>query len=383
MPIEVFIKMKRIITPETDDDAKGIGLLKKPSRKAANTIPKKALSPKQPPAQPIKSLQFDLFGEFVTNDKCEVSNTVEIWERIPKYFPVRTLDKLRPEKGHPDPYEWDYVEDGHTYRVVIQPALIKEDGSYKAYFPGATEELIEEVLKKILADQNYGIHDPNNVETWARFTLSMLYRELAARKCSRSRPQIKHAIEVMNKCNVSFLRDGKEVWSGAILQDLVTVGRDDYLADTDSYHVARLPIFISRAINRLDFRQFNYDRLMSCSSSLSRLIYKRLIHRYRQANMMNDYHFMYSDLKGSGLLQQAREKDNRAKVIDALDELVKRNVLMRHKHEERPLKAKKVVDVKYTLYPSTEFVKEQKAANLRVTNNQNKALESGLKIVDN
>ena len=83
------------------------------------------------------------------------------------------------------------------------------------------------------------------------------------------------------------------------------------------------------------------------------------------------------------MLQQAREKDNRAKVIDALDELVKRNVLMRHKHEERPLKAKKVVDVKYTLYPSTEFVKEQKAANLRVTNNQNKALESGLKIVDN
>jgi len=63
--------------------------------------------PKPPPAQPIKSIQFDLFGEFITNNKGEVSNTVEIWERIPKYFPSRTLEKLRPEKGQPDPYEWN------------------------------------------------------------------------------------------------------------------------------------------------------------------------------------------------------------------------------------------------------------------------------------
>ena len=106
-------------------------------------------SPKPaPPAQPIKSLQFDLFGEFITNNKGEVSNTVEIWERIPKYFPTRTLEKLRPEKGQPDPYEWEYIEQGHKYTVVIQPALIKEHGSYKAYFPSVTEELIEEALKK-------------------------------------------------------------------------------------------------------------------------------------------------------------------------------------------------------------------------------------------
>lgn len=355
---------------------------KKPRRKMVKPISASNKDPKLPPAQPIKSLQFDLFGEFVTNDKRDVSNTVEIWERIPKYFPVRTLEKLRPEKGQPDPYEWEYIEDGHKYTVVIQPALIKENGSYKAYFPGATEELIEEALKKILADQNHGIHDPKNVETWVRFSLSMLYRELGARGCSRSRSQIKHAIEVMNKCNVSFLKEGKEIWSGAILQDLVTVGREDYLADTEAYHVARLPIFISHAINRLDYRQFNYDRLMSCNSPLSRWLYKRLIHRYRQANLMNDYHFMYQDLKGSGLLQQNRESDNRTKVLNALDDLVSRCVLKRYTHEER-MKGQKVIDVKYTLYPSSDFVSEQKAANRRLNNNQTKALNAGFRVVDN
>jgi hypothetical protein len=39
-------------------------------------------SPKPIPAQPIKSLQFDLFGEFITNNKGDASNTVEIWERL-------------------------------------------------------------------------------------------------------------------------------------------------------------------------------------------------------------------------------------------------------------------------------------------------------------
>lgn len=342
---------------------------------------KKPPPAKTPPNKEIKSFQFDLFSEFLSNDKQKISNTVEIWERIPKYFSLRTLEKLRPKQGQPDPYEWEYIDDEHKYTVVIQPALIKENGVYKAYFPSASEELIEEALKKILSDQQYGMHDPKNVETWVRFSLSMVYRELKGRGCTRSRAEIKHSIEVMNKCNVSFLKDGKETWSGAILQDLVTVGREDYLADTDAHHIARLPLFISHAINKLEYRQFNYDRLMSCNSPLARWIYKRLIHRYRQASVLNSYHFMYSDLKGSGLLQQTIEGDNRKKALAALDELVSKGVLIRYEPTKR-MDGRKIIDVKYTLYPSSDFVAEQKAANKRVNENQIKANEAGLKIVD-
>ncbi len=64
--------------------------------------------------------------------------------------------------------------------------------------------------------------------------------------------EIKRAIEVMNKCNIAFYKEGKELWSGAILQDLVTVDRKEYIADTDSHHIARLPLFISHAINQLE-----------------------------------------------------------------------------------------------------------------------------------
>ncbi len=80
---------------------------------------------------------------------------------------------------------------------------------------------------------------------------------------------------------------------------------------------------------------------------------------------MNSYHFMYSDLKrDSGLLQQDREHDNRKKVTSAFDELVSCSVLQRCDEDVRK-EGRKIVDVKYTSFPTPDFVAEQKAANKR------------------
>lgn len=338
---------------------------------------KKKKNIKTPPNKSIASVQLDLFSHFVANDKSVMSNTVDIWERIPKYFfTARQVEKLRPESGQPDPYEWEYEEGSHKYTVIIQPALIKVNGIYTAYFPSVTEELVEEALKKILTDQQYGIHDPLNAETWVRFSLSMLYRELKSSGRERNRSQIKHAILVMSRCNITLLQGCKEVWSGSILQDLVTVNREEYIEDSDSHHVARLPLFISHAINRLDYRQYNYARLMECNNQLSRSIYKRLVNRFKNANILNDYHILYTTLKHTGLLRQAREADNRKKVIIALEELEQAGVLRSFDTNERK-EGRTVVDVKYTLYPASDFIAEQKAANKRGADSYKVALNRG------
>ena len=341
---------------------------------------KKKTVEKQPPKLPIKSPQYDLFSQFVTNDKDKVSNTVEVWESIPKYFfTPRQVEKLRTPTGHADPFEWSYNYNDHDYKVEIQPALIKQkNGKYKAFFPSVTEELVEEALKKILSDQRYGHHDPKNVETWVRFSLSMIRAELKARGRSRDIAQIKHAIDVMKKCNLTIFKEEKELWSGSILQDLVTIGRKEYLEDTNAQHIARLPLLVSHAINQLGYRQFNYDRLMSCDEQLTRWLYKQLIHRFRQAGYMNSYHFMYTNLeRDSGLLQQGRSNDNRRKVTAALDELVSRGVLMSYEAEIRR-EGRKIADVKYTLRATTDFVAEQKAANKRGSDSHMLALNAGV-----
>lgn len=342
--------------------------------------PRKTL--KKPLSAPRHSVQYDLFSQFVSNNAAEVSNAVEIWDNIPKYFfTPQQVSKLRSSSGHADPFEWSYTLDGKEFSVRVQPSLIEQDdGSYKAFFPGATEELVEEALKKILADQNYGLHDPAQSETWVRFTLNMVRRELKQRGRARSVVEIKQAIEVMASSVLSVYVNGKRRWKGTILQDLVTVGRDEYLADSEAHHRARLPLFISRSINHLEFRQFNLDRLLSCDEQLSRWIYRKLIHRYKQASLFNDYHFNFSTIADhSGLLQQGRPADNRRKVRNALEELKERGVVMTY--DEAPLlEGRKVIDARYTVKPTSHFITEQKAANKRSTDALQAAGKAGLAI---
>jgi hypothetical protein len=335
----------------------------------------KPLSVRKPPQDTIKSVQFDLFTAFLTNDEGAVSNAIELWDGIPKYFlTAKQQENLRTEDGLAPSYTWEYTYQGKPCKVRIQPALIEQkDGSDKAFFPSVTEELVEEALKKILTDQHFGMHDPGNSESWVKFTLSMIHRELKARGRERNRDQIKHAIAVLSGSIITLYQDGNDVYKGPILSDLVTVNRHEYLADSDSYHAARLPIFVSQGINRLQYRQFNYSRLMGLNEQLSRWLYKRFVHRYRHASLIDTYHFMFSDVKQcSGLLQQTRNIDNRRKMISALDELQDNGVLLSFDASELK-EGRKIVDVKYTVTGAPDFIREQKAANKRERDNLTKA----------
>lgn len=329
---------------------------------------KKEPPKKAPPVKAIKSIQYDLFSQFVTNDPDSVSNTVELWESIPKYFFTSAqVEKLRIPTGHADPYKQPYSYKGMDCTVTIQPALIEqENGSYKAFFPSVTEELIEEALKKILTDQNYGIHDPAKSETWVKFSLRMVEKELKKRGKRRSIAEIKQAIQVMNRCIITLSKGKKELWSGAILQDLVTVDREEYIEDTGALHAARLPLFISHAIDKLEYRQYNIDRHMTLKTQLSRWLYKRFVHRYKQASMTETYHFRYLTVKAeSHYLEGKTERNNRKKMIDTLDELKAHGILMFYEAQEIK-EGRKIIDVTYTVTASLDFRTEQKAANAAV-----------------
>lgn len=339
-----------------------------------------SMQKKSPPA-PVNSVQFDLFKSFVTNDKTDVSNSIDIWEGIPKYFiNEKQAAKLRMDNGLANPFRWEYHYKGTLYSVLIQPALIEvREGVFEAHFPGATEELVEEALKKILTEQSQGIHSPQEYETWVKFSLKMLQRELYRRGRGRQVSDIKKAIKVMNRCCLSVYKEGKEVWTGAILQDLVTVDRETYIEDTGAYHVARLPLFVSSAINKLQYRQFNYARLMQCKSQLSSWLYRKMINNFKQAGLKDTdfYHLSFDSIRESGLLQQNNDRESRKKIISALEELKELNVLRDYEPREKK-QGRKIVDMVYVMWSSPEFVAEQKQAGKRVNDNRMIGLQKGL-----
>lgn len=331
----------------------------------------------KPPVKAPQSVQYDLFTTFF-GDASELSNTIELWDAIPKYsVSPRAQNGLRSDENRLPVHEYQFVyatrKDGQRFesacRVAIQPASIKTDDGYIDFYPSTDEELVEEVIRKIFADQQCGLHDPDNTESWVRFSVQMVRKELKARGKTRSLDEIKRSIDILSKTHVSLFLDDTDdpVYSAPILSDVTRVTRQKYLADTSMTWIARLPALISKSVNELTYRQFNYGVLMSLPSQLSRWLHKRLSHNYTNASFIDPYEVLFSSIqRDSGLLTYVRTAANLKALEDAFEELQAARVLMSWERLDDRREGRKIIDVKYRLLAHSDFIKDVKAANARL-----------------
>jgi hypothetical protein len=338
---------------------------------------KKQIAKKQPPAVEQQSQQYDLFATFF-GDTTELSNTIELWDSIPKYaVSVRRQNALRSPEERLPVHEYRFVyatrHNGQriesTCRVAIQPAAIKTDDGYVDFYPSTDEELVEEVIRKIFADQNFGIHDPSHTESWVRFSVQMIRKELKARGKTRSLDEIKRSIDILTKTHISLFLDDTDdpVYSAPILSDVTRVTRQKYLQDTSLTWVARLPALVSKSVNELTYRQFNYGVLMSLKTQIARWLHKRLSHNYTNAGHMDPYDILFSSIqRDSGLLSYQRTNENIKALEAAFDELMAGRVLLSWERTDERREGRKIIDIKYRLRAHTDFIGEVKAANARV-----------------
>ena len=170
---------------------------------------------KSPPESVDKNKQYDLFTTFFSKDPRDLSNTIELWDAIPKYaVSPRQQNASRDDNWrlpvHVQEFEYrpSHLDTAPiTCRLKVQPASIEiQPGKFMDFYPSTDEELIEEVLKKIFADQQYGMHSVAGNESWVRFTLYMIQKELKTRGKSRSIDEIKRSLEIMSQAVVEVGR---------------------------------------------------------------------------------------------------------------------------------------------------------------------------------
>lgn len=339
-----------------------------------NTKPEKV---RKPPTVPPKSLQYNLFTTFL-GETPELSNTIELWDAVPKYaISPRTQNTLRSPKGRLPIHEYNFIYTSRRTgkrvericQITIQPASIKTDDTYTDFYPSTNEELVDEVIRKLFTDQQYGIHDPNNAESWVRFSAQMIRKELKARGKTRSLDEIKQSIEILSKTHISLYLDGSNspTYSTSILADVTQVTRQQYLNDTSTTWIARLPAIISSSINKLAYRQFNYGTFMSLSSQLARWLHRRLSHSYTNASLLDSYEILFSSIqRDSGLLTQSRTNNNLRTLEAALKELQTLHVLHAWERTEEHRKGHKLIDIKFCLHAHPNFTQHMKAANARL-----------------
>lgn len=337
--------------------------------------------PDDSPAKREENKQFDLFTEFFAggSDRGEFSNTIEFWDAIPKYaVSARRQASLRTASGTLPIHKYAFKGGDYEAQIVITPAKLEmEDGDTKEFYPSADEELVEEVLRKFLADQRYGSHEVRAEESKVRFTLSMIRAELKARGKTRSIPEIKRSLEILKKTTIEVKVKGQARldYAGNILNEVIYHSRSVYLDDPTARGVAYFPPMVSRSINELTYRQINYGTLMTLSSQLCRWLHKRLSHRYTNASTMQSHELLYSTIKrDSGLLESKNDTKNRATLEAALDELTEQAVLLGWGGDSKELDRKpdirrgqrnKITDVLYRLVAHPDFAHDMRAANGR------------------
>lgn len=325
------------------------------------------IKPDSPPT-PARCKQYDLFTEFYGDG--EYSNTAELWDAMPKNaVTARRQSAMRDANGRLPMFEHSFTHASKAYRIELLPALIREeDGSVRDYYPSMDEELVEEVLRKFFADARFGQHDAQEAESWVRFTLSMVRKELKAKGRTRSINEIKRSLEIMSRCTINlYVGTSKEpAFSGSIFSDVLRVTRQAYIEDGKSMWAARLPVLLSTGVNQATYRQFNYGVLMALEGQLARYLHKRLSHRFTNAGTLQTYRIRFSTLQqDSGLLTRKRISENVKTVDAALDELVAAGVLMRWTKEEERGARNHLQDATYTFYPSQTFIAEMRAMNKR------------------
>jgi len=345
--------------------------------KANITAKKKQVAP--PSQEDFESRQMDLFRNLLCNTEIErdsLSNVFDLWDSIPRYVVSRQQqDKWRKAGTFPLLHEVPFHYRGRELIATIQPAAVKgKDGVIQAYFPSAGEELIEDVLRKISADQHNGYYNPKERRSGVVFTLHMVRKELEKRGHGRTYKEISLSLEIMARSVIiTSMADGKEgefTSNSLYLNNLFRVTKGKLAEDPDAKWFADFHPFASRALDELTYRQFNYARLMSHKSQLSRWLNKVLSLKYINASFIHPFEMRFSTImRDSGLLNgYAALRLAVAAVDDAFEELQNcQPSLLGCKPTKKLVEGSrgKIIDAIYTLTPSREFVAEMKAASKR------------------
>ena len=333
----------------------------------------------------FKNRQLDLFQTFLANtdeQRDRLSNAMDLWDSVPRYSMSRqAMNKARIQDEFLREHEMEFHYRGRTYARVIFPArVIDLDGKYRDHYPSATEELVEDALRKIATEQKAGYFDKANSGSGVRFTLHALRKELAKRGHARSYQQIVLALNILSGTTIQIsVRDAYNKWEAltrsTYLPHLAAVSRAKLREDPEAKWVVQFHPLVTNSIDQVTYRQYNYALMMSHSTQLARWLHKQLVLKNTFAEERKGFEMRLSTIKrDSGLLEgYKRRRDGVDALEAAFTELTERGVLKSYKRQDALGPRGKLLDVIFDLYPNADFVYEVKAANKRNTDSGKRA----------
>lgn len=321
-----------------------------------------------------------LFGKSGNTE--HLSNLFNLWDAFPKYSINRSMQsKMRSPDGALPRHKMTFNgPTGEQCVIEIVPAKIEVDGKNKEFYPSETEELVELVCRKLFLSQTNGLHEPNRDQTYCKFTLNMIAKELKKYNKVRSLDEIKLSLEIMNRCGIEIYINNKATYKGAIFPEIFITNRAEFLSNSETMSTVRFSSIVSQSIDRLDFRQINYDILTALPSPLARAVFTKISATFLNAGYDSpSYKLRFSDVdENMGLLHNKDRRKRIALLSKTLKQLLVSHPLnIDYTSEGEPYVPApppliKIIetecadkDIIFELFPSGSFIQEMKASNKR------------------
>jgi hypothetical protein len=312
-----------------------------------------------PPAIPtdpeFANPQLSLFQDFLYNREEErenLSNAIDLWDSVPRYSVSRqAMTKAREKERFLENYTANFLYRGHSYTCTISPARVTDlDGKQRDYYPSANEELVEDALRKLAADQHAGFFDKANYRSGVVFSIYALREELSKRGHSRSYQEIVLALNILSKSIIEIRAQGEKGEVQAVspyLPSLVAVSKTRLRDDPNAKWAVQFHPFVTGSIDQVTYRQFNYHLMMSHSTQLARWLHKQLALKYTFAELSKPFEMRYSTVKrDSGLLNSySRERAAIEALQTAFKDLKEREILSSYERRDLTGPRKKLLDV--------------------------------------
>lgn len=322
--------------------------------------------------------EFESQGELFTSwlsVESKQSRTVDLFDAIPKYI----FDKKSKTTAVIGALTRDFEFRDVRYNVEIAPATVKRGQKYIGVYPGEREEIVARTLLYMstqkLATLRLGSDKDGDIQISASFTLSQLRKQLVDFKHDYKLSEIDEALQVCHGAMMRLAAEGGT--KGAFQQSGIFMfysgqnTKGDKTGDEAYRHVVFNPL-VTASILENTVRAINFERVMALKSPLSRWLYDRLSHNFRQmvkAGALLDKGYNLSlrtILRESGFAAEGRIRASVELVRKALKELQLRGVLevrLPYKEEltygEPPARGPRPIeDVIWTLYPSSDVVEE-------------------------
>ncbi len=312
-----------------------------------------------------KPNQLSLF-EMLAPEEKKYSNTVELYDFIPKYFWGKA-DQLRVNGKFLDSLEREFVCRSKSYKVKIKPASVEQpDGKEIYFYPSKREELIEDALRKLVCEGKGKFLDDS---AGVFFSLYELKEELSSNGHTASITQIKESLMI---CAQSVLivtnEDGTEIMVSTIFPTLCLQTKEDWKNNNGEkiQSFVRFNPLVTKSIMEMQFRQFNYEKSMQYKSVVARQLHKRMSHNYIQASIVYPYNInLKTIIRDFGLTAYAKISNNIRETEKGLDELIQSFVVLKYEGKKiYDLKSKnKILDVSYVITPHPKFVSEVMNSN--------------------